>query len=480
MRRGAIANATFWAFLLVVAAAPLPYGAVHLWAYGLLALLVGGVLVLWGLAALVDRAVHPVPFRRYRLPFCLFVPVLAWVALQACPAVPAVLGDPLWAEASAALGTPLPATLSIDPGATLNILLRLATYGAVFWLGMQLCADWRRASVALWTIAIAEFLYAAYGLWAHLTAPGTILMTEKWAYELALTGTFVNRGHYAFYAGMGLLVSFALALRYAQRTGSGAFDNSARFFQSIETLKLPVFLMVANCIVIGTAILLTQSRGGLVFTTIALAAVVVMIVGGGRAGGGGTARHRRSVALILGGLLAGGAVLFAMSGGGLVTRLTDADGTSGGGRADVYALTLDAISAAPFVGHGAGTFPELFNLYRGASFPAISPVFTEAHNVYLEWAAEAGIVAAALYFAALAVVGLTCFAATRRQPHHTVFPAVGAAALLLAGLHSLVDFGTQIPGAAVTLAALAGIGYGRALSGHGEQTGREPAQSGFR
>ena len=146
------------------------------------------------------------------------------------------------------------------------------------------------------------------------------------------------------------------------------------------------------------------------------------------------------------------------------------------GRADVFALTVDAISRAPLAGNGAGSFPVLFQLTRRAEFPALSPVYTEAHNVYLEFAAGAGIVAAAVYFAALGLIALSCLAAARRQRIHAVFPAIGCAAALLAGLHSLFDFGTQVPGVAVTLAALMGIGFGQVRT---QESGRSGAQSGL-
>lgn len=493
MEGGKPVGILFWAFLMLLVLAPLPYGSVHLWSLSLLSLLVGALLAGWGLVALMRPEVCSVALRHYGPPLALFVPVLLWIGVQAWPGVPEALAHPFWAEARTALGGgpdgafvgAMAGTVSIDPDATLLVLMRLATYAGVFWLAMQLCADRRRASVALWALAVAGFGYAAYGLWAHLSAPGTILFTTKWAYQLSLTGTLVNRGHYALYAGLGLVVSFAMMLRYARQNASGAFDDTARFFQAMENLRLPVFLLLANCGVIGTALLLTESRGGLAFTAVALAAVALLITGSGRG------RRRSGIAVLIG-LFAGGMVLFAVSGDRFLRRLVAPDG-SGGNRSDVYALTVDAIAAAPFTGHGAGSFPALFNLFRDPAFPAISSVYTEAHNVYLEFAAETGIVAAALYFAALVFIAVSCFAATRRQRRHIVFPVVGCSAAILAGLHSLVDFGTQIPGVAVTLAALMGIGFGRSqraddadretggeAGGEARHRSRRIAQSGVR
>lgn len=116
-------------------------------------------------------------------------------------------------------------------------------------------------------------------------------------------------------------------------------------------------------------------------------------------------------------------------------------------------------------GCGLGTkqqLAHLFHLYRGESFPAISPSYAAAHSVYLEMAAELGIVAAALYFAAIAWIVATCAIAVSRRRRGVHFPAIAVAASVLIGLHSTVDFGAQVPGIAITYAALLGIGYAEA------------------
>ncbi len=465
MKRASLTDAVFWGFLAIVALAPLPYGSVHLWSASLLSVLVGAVLAAWAAVALIRPDACPVRPRHYLAPLLLVAPVLVWIALQACPAMPARFAHPVWAEAAAALGTGtatgIAPTVSLAPDATVSGLLRILTYAATFWIAMQLGADWRRASTAFWAIAAAGFAYAAYGLWAYLTQPGTILFAQKWAYQLSLTGTLVNRGHYALYAGFGLLVSFGMMIRYARRDASGAFESSIRFLHAIENLRLPVFLFLGGCLVIATALLLAQSRGGIVFTTAALVALVPLLL---RAeGGSGGNDRRRSTAIMLAAIAAAGLLLFAVSGERFMIRALS-PGESSGGRSDVYALTLRAIAAAPLGGHGIGSFPAVFHLYRDAAFPAISPVYTEAHSVYLEFASEAGIPAAVLYFSALAWIGGACLRAARRLRHHSVFPAIAAAAAVLAGLHSIFDFGLQVPGVAVTFAALLGIGYGQAAA----------------
>ena len=447
----------FWGFVAIVVLAPLPYGAAHLWSYSLLALIVAILVALWALAAFLGPGAYATPAAHTWYLAALVVPVLAWMGLQACPAVPAALVHPLWTDTRAALGDAVAGTISLDPDATLIGLMRIASYAGVFWLAVQTCRDGRRAYIALWAFAAAGLGYAVYGLWVFLSGSDTILFAEKWAYQLSLTSTFVNRNHYALYAGFGLIASFGLMLRYARRDASGALDSPFGIFYALENLSLPVFVLFVNCAVIGTALLMTQSRGGLAFAAIGLVSVIVMMSGGR---GEETGMRKRSLLFLLVGLVVAGIMLVAISGDLFLQRIMSNPGA--GARDAIHDLTMDAIAAAPLTGHGIGTFPSIFHLFRDETFPAISPAFSAAHSVYLEFAAEAGLVAAALYFTAIGLVIFNCLLGPWRRRRHIVFPAVAGGCGILTALHSIYDFGPQIPGAAIIFAALLGIGYAHA------------------
>jgi O-antigen ligase len=383
----------FWFFVAVVVVAPLPYGAAHLWSHSLLTILVGIALVLWVLAATFDADAYAIPFARVGVPAALLAVVLIWILVQSSPATPAAWHHPLWSEARSALTEPsIRGAISLNPDGAPLLLARLGTYAAVFWLAMQYGRSARRANIVFWAIAITGLLYAVYGISAHLSGSGKILFAEKWAYQLSLTSTFVNRNHYAVFAGMSLITSFALAIRYLKRDASGAFNSSGRFLDSMENLTMPVFILTGICIVIGSALLLTQSRGGVFFTAAGLIVLVVLLQTAG------TLRKRSSLALI-GVLAVLGAATFAVSGGKLADRVSGNPLKSN--RDVIHRIAMDAIADAPVTGHGAGSFPALFHRYRDADFPSISPAFAAAHNVYLEFAAQVGVIAAGLYFGLL-------------------------------------------------------------------------------
>ena len=461
---------SFWYFVAVVVLAPLPYGSAHLWSSAMLALLTAGALALWSAGAILRADFHAVPAPRYILPLILFAGVLGWVLLQSASFTPADWHHPLWSQTAAALdGQTVRGAISLDPDGTMLAAVRMTVYAIVFWLAMQYARSGRYANAMLWAICIAGFLYATYGIWAHLSGSQQILFTDKWAYRNSLTSTFVNRNHYAVYAGMGMVAAFALLVGQLKKDASGAFDSSRRFLNSVENLKLPAFVLTAIFIVIGSALLLTQSRGGVAFTGLALTAFVLMM------NISGNLRKRSSLGL-LGGLLAGGIVLFAVSGddfsGRIIGKLWESE------RGAIHAVALDAIADAPLAGHGVGTFPSLFHIYRGEGFAPLSPAFAAAHNVYLEFAAGAGVIAALAYFGLQLLIAGRCFAGTLQRRRNQLYPALGCATAVLIGFHSYYDFGPQIPGVAVTYAALLGLAY--AQSWPSDRRRREEGQSGDR
>ena len=463
-----IVPGAFWFFVALVVLAPLPYGSAHLWSYSLLSIVTAVALILWVLATLFDDSCYGVPVRKLAYPGLLLAVVMLWIFVQGSTATPVAWHHPLWTEARTALSDPsIPGAISINPDGAPALLARMGTYAMVFWLAVQFGRSSHRAGLIFWAIAVTGMLYAIYGMWAHLSGSGKILFADKWAYHQSLTSTFVNRNHYAVFAGIGLIVSFAMAIRYLKRDASGAFDSSRRFLSSVENLTLPVFALIVVCVAIGSALLLTQSRGGVAFTAAGLLVLIFLLQTGG------TLRKRSSLALI-GGVFVLGIATFVVSGGDLTNRVSRSLLSSDRGM--IHELALDAIVDAPLAGHGAGSFPALFHMFREADFPPIGPAFASAHSVYLEFAAEVGIPAAILYFGAILFVIVRCFIGARERRRNQIYPAAGGAVGVLVILHSYLDFGPQIPGMATTFAALLGVAFAQSWA----TRGRRSDQSGDR
>ena len=134
----------------------------------------------------------------------------------------------------------------------------------------------------------------------------------------------------------------------------------------------------------------------------------------------------------------------------------------------------------PWLGIGLGNYAESVPLWRLPSQTAWG-VWTRAHNVGLELAAEAGLPLAAVVIIAWIAVGavLGRSALRGRRP----LTAVPLAVYLLGTAHSLIDFSIQIPGTGVAFYMLVGCGLGLGLIATSETrrsmtTGDEPAFAG--
>lgn len=437
-------DALFRLLLIVLVAAPLPLGAHRPWAWSLLAVLMGALLVGWGSLALAGRVRPPLKastLTPIALPFAL---VWLWGLVQSLPGLPAGWWHPLWSEAAAALpGQPVRGTISLDPAAGHAALLRLALYAGMFWLALQLGRDRGRARLGLRVLAGAGIAYAVYGLSLHFAGIEAILWYPKWAYLGDLTASFVNRNAYGAYAGLGVLACLALFVRALRPDGTRGARAAA------ERLLLRALPAALGLAIIATALLLSHSRGAFL-ATLAGAGILLLALAIARLA------SRRLILLLMIGLGGLSGALLTLSGGATLDRLVDSTERAGD-RGQLVRLTLTAIEDAPWTGHGLGSFATAFRIYRDSSLPR-EVVYDFAHSVPLELAMDLGLPAAGLYGLSFIAIAVLCLRALRRRRRDQVHPALALAAMVLLGGHGLIDFSVQMPAIALTLAYLLGVG----------------------
>ena len=447
----------------VVALSALPFGAYPDWAWGSMSVAIGVILAAWAVLALSGRvAVVRFPVSVV-VPCALFVLVLAWASLQALAITPRALHHPLWAATAEALGQPYRGSISVDPAASWRSILRLATYTAVFWVAAQLGANRERGWLTLRVVSIAVAIYALYGLTVEFTGANRILWFEKTSYFDVVTSTFVNRNSFATYAGLGLICTTAMIRhRLAASSTHGVASLRLRLAEGLGRLP-DASIYLAAWLLIATALLLSESRGGVAATIVALGAFqAILAISRFRAsrrrrdseGSGLVPRYLGAFALIL-----AGAGVFAISGGAIEQRVWHVEAESQH-RQLIYAQTIEAISDEPWLGTGAGTFAGVFDLY-GTS--VVGPGVRMAHNDYLEIALELGIPAAATLVFAISALAVICAMRAIRRTRGTTIAATGAAVVVLVGSHALVDFSLQLPAVAATFALVLGTAVGRSF-----------------
>jgi O-antigen ligase len=439
--------ASRFAFLVICVAivlSALAYGTVHYWALGLfnlggLTILVLWVLDAWSLGNLrVSRNL-------------LQLPLLGALILGLIQLLPL---REITSSGATALG--LASTLSLDPYSTRLVLVQLATLLIYFAATLVFVDTPHRLQVLVRTIMIFGFFLALFGLTQSFTSPTKVYWIRELNQSTAF-GPFINRHHFAGY--MELTIALPLGLLFA-----GAVDKEKRL----------LYLFIAG--IMGVALVMTASRGGIVSLVAEIVFLVIVTAiwrkpserrrrKSGRLKRIG-ARVGMATALLVGLFL--GVVL--LGGEFSITRFIDTVNTDDPttGRAHFWAVTLDIIRAHPYVGAGLGAFGVIYTRYdtRNGLYR-----LEQAHNDYLQVLSDGGIVGAVL---ALSFVVLLFYKAISRAQSRDDFRR-GVALAALSGcfavlVHSFFDFTLHTTSNALLFLVLAALAT---VDGRVENTSRK-------
>ena len=428
-----------WLLVAVVLLAPLPLGSNRPLPASALATAVGALLCVWGARSLIAPSSATVHMRPFWPALVLLGLAAAWAAVQAIPVTPEGLHHPYWRDAQEVLGLSDAGAISVNPGATRSRLMGLLAYGGIFWLALHLGRPSARAHQVLLALAGGGLLYAAYGL------------VQAFGSETGVTSTFVNRNSYATYAGMTLLCGLGLVLRGFAREARAGLSLRATVLEMLARLDARLPVGVITCLVAGSALLLTQSRGALVALC---AAFVAFLASLRRMALVTSSTFFKAAAVSSVGLLVG---IVGLAGEETLGRFAQAD-VQASNRLAYYRTTLEAIRDRPLLGTGYGTYADAFRAYN---HPGTGTYFLDkAHNTYLQMAMELGWPAAAALYSGLALLVLGCL-----RGQGGVWSAVLVSCSVLVAVHSLVDFSLEMPANAATYALLLGIGCAQSVRG---------------
>jgi O-antigen ligase len=248
---------------------------------------------------------------------------------------------------------------------------------------------------------------------------------------------------------MTLFCGLGLVLHHLMHPTRAGISLRRIFVDVASRLDGPLAIGVITCLVAGTALLLTQSRGAFVALCAALVAFVWSL---------------RRMALMTSGTFFKATVVFSI---GLLIGMVWLAGEETLGRfvqADVHALnrlayyrtTWEAIWDRPLLGTGYGTYADAFGAYN---HPGTQTYFLDkAHDTYLQMVMELGWPAAAALYAGLGLLVFRCL-----RDRGAVYPAVLASCSVLVAVHSLVDFSLEMPANAATYALLLGVGCAQSV-----------------
>lgn len=319
--------------------------------------------------------------------------------------------------------------LSIRPEATLEYSLRYLAFAATFLITRDLM--WRMPE-RRWLLAIPPLVIAG------LEAGIGLLQDASGVANVPVSGTFVNRDHFSALLEMCLPFAAGAVFIFAPRgiravaACCGAVMTALLFAAIAASLsRAGFFTALLSLLLLTWAHVLIRLRGPK--RLLALGASVVVALGA--------------------------AVVLAS--GSLLDRL-GSPGTRDFAWTDRLLFWQEAwhvVAAYPVFGCGFGGFGSAVTPFRAA---AVEKTLDYAHNDYLQFLAEGGIVGFVFAVIVCAFVLLAVWrGVNRRSPIvHRGFAIASGVALFAGILHSAVDLITYVPATGMLLCWIAGMGAG--------------------
>jgi O-antigen ligase len=423
----------FLVICVAIVLSTLAYGTVHYWSLAVFQASAALILVLWAIDAWSSRTLR---LSRNALQW----PLVGMILIGLVQLLP--LGKDL---TGGLISLPAVRSLSLDPFSTRLVLIQVTALLIYFGAVLAFTDGPIRLRLLVRTIIIFGFLLAILGLIQSFTSPTKLL----WLRELKEStpfGPFINRHHFAGY--MELTLALPLGLLF-----SGAIERDKRFIYIFAALMM------------GVALIMTNSRGGI----LSLIAEIVFLVAmtGFRRKSRSSQQNETSGASIraavvrsalgLALLLSIFAGVVMLGGEPVLNRLmgtvSSADPTTG--RAHFWRVTLDVIRDHPLIGTGLGSYGVAYPMYdtRGGGLRV-----EQAHNDYLQTLSDAGIVGAllGLFF----IVTLFRLGLTRSSSQDTFRRGVAIGALsgcFAVLVHSFFDFTLHTTSNALLFLTIAGL-----------------------
>jgi O-antigen ligase len=345
-------------------------------------------------------------------------------------------------------------TFSIYPHDTVLAVLKFLAYLSAFVLAAYLFDSGKRKSTLIRGLMFIACFEAAYGIIQYLTGWQKIFtLTKQFDLDVA-TGTYINRNHFA--GLLELTLPFVLASGFcsfqiwSERRQAG-LNQRASAERSSAGVRSIFYLFLTTIVVV--AVIFSRSRSGILATAFSIVFIVLLA----------QVKAKRKTWML-------GFFLFSLCivGYGLwigldpvlarFEQIREPGYLQLEGRIGFWKAALPLVRDHSLVGTGLGTFGTAFRRYQTGH---VYNYVDHAHNDYLEFASDTGLLGAALLFLPILylffkmIIGF--LGDTRRFRRSVTLGCIGSTLALL--IHSVTDFNLQIPANALVFAVVLGIGY---------------------
>nr|HID57819.1 O-antigen ligase domain-containing protein [Desulfobacterales bacterium] len=458
----------FYGVLSVLVLAPLAFGSVHVWAYSFVELCVSILVTVFLFKRIFcTRKYHQIELVSSPVyPFFLLLSIVIIIQLLPLPPSwiksisPVTYTDRLKLSPLNILdGSPGSSTttwfsLSYYRHATIVEALKILSYMGIYFLVLNTVKTRKQLDTIIYVLILVGLFETLYGIGQTFSGKQKIWWWTNIYDRGWVTGTYINRNHFAGYLEMILPLSFGFMVAHIGRKDKKRRWTSKRSrIRSITTyFQDQVFsrmlLVFSISVSMGAGLLLSGSRGGVICFAVALSltGILFLLKRGFR---------RHSVFSMMLGLI----ILFYGVHIGIEKTIKRLEQSEQGlrGRLEITGSVIPMVMDYPVLGVGLGNFTHAYTRYSLKQFSSLN----HAHNDWVEAASELGLCGLAIilsgfvYYLFILVRGFL----KRNDPY-----AIGISGGVMAGmvsiaLHSFFDFNMHIPANPLTLSALLGIGF---------------------
>ncbi|MDY6862065.1 MAG: O-antigen ligase family protein, partial [Thermodesulfobacteriota bacterium] len=295
---------------------------------------------------------------------------------------------------------------------------------------------------------------AFYGLVEYLSRHQHIFLFKKKYYTDCVTGTYINRNHFAGYLEM--VIPLTLGYFLSQRSPViNRKSKSWRYHLSTVDTRLSInSLLIFAVIIMILALIFSQSRMGILSLLSSMGFMALMLISSSKRKGRRILSFIFTVTLILifwGAWIGLDPVMKRFS-------VVSQNWTSESGRLAVWKDTVNLIKDFPILGTGLGTYEHIFPKYK--TFTSRN-VYKHAHNDYMEFLSEAGLIGFIIIFGGVGFYMIKIIGKwrERRDPFVKGITLGGLSALVSLLFHSITDFNLHIPANAMLLAVIMGLTF---------------------
>ncbi len=316
---------------------------------------------------------------------------------------------------------------------TLNGIVRLVIYVMIFFMAASLTGRDGLMRRTMTAVVIFGFVIAFFAIIQKASWNGRIYWFRELTQGGAPFGPFVNRNDFAGFIGMIVPLGLSLSL------------------EEQKTEKKLILMFLTLIMTLG--IFYSLSRGGIISFLLSMVFFVFLVVTRGF-----SRRYIHYLLIFLSGLIF---YLLYLGVSPIVNRFVES-GLSSEQRIMVWKETLRAFSDFAWFGTGLGTFRYVFPLY----YPqGLTGTFYYAHNDYLQFLLETGIVGTLLLTAGFISITVPAFIAYRNNNDSSVITAGLLASVFYMLVHSFFDFNLHLPSNAIMFSIILGFLYGLGVKG---------------